>query len=308
MLGLRYNFFDAKYGVQDADGDGVADEADQCPGTPRGVQVDSVGCPLDGDKDGVADYLDKCPNTPAGEEVDAQGCSLDGDGDGVVDADDMCPDTPAGTEVMSNGCGGEQSVVLRGVNFELNSAQLTVNAETILDGVAATLSSSPGFNVELQGHTDSMGSDSYNMNLSQNRAKSVKNYLVNQGVESGRLTARGYRKSAQRVLIDIPKREWADLHLAPPYAYNAAQLTQKIEPWCSIQVDAADMKRLWRSEFEVKAKSEYDHNRIRDLYAEAKTANPDMTQNALVEEVQLAYADQKNSKEPSRSTVQRVIK
>lgn len=192
LLGLRYNFFDAKYGVQDADGDGVADEADQCPGTPRGVQVDSVGCPLDGDKDGVADYLDKCPNTPAGEEVDAQGCSLDGDGDGVVDADDMCPDTPAGTEVMSNGCGGEQSVVLRGVNFELNSAQLTVNAETILDGVAATLSSSPGFNVELQGHTDSMGSDSYNMNLSQNRAKSVKNYLVNQGVESGRLTARGY--------------------------------------------------------------------------------------------------------------------
>ena len=93
---------------------------------------------------------------------------------------------------MSNGCGGEQSVVLRGVNFELNSAQLTVNAETILDGVAATLASSPGFNVELQGHTDSMGSDSYNMNLSQNRAKSVKNYLVNQGVESGRLTARGY--------------------------------------------------------------------------------------------------------------------
>ena len=131
---------------------------------------------------------------------------------------------------------------------------------------------------------------------------------LHDALTSGRLTARGYRKSGQRVLIDIPKREWADLHLAPPYAYNAAQLTQKIEPWCSIQVDAADMKRLWRSEFEVKAKSEYDHNRIRDLYAEAKTANPDMTQNALVEEVQLAYADQKNSKEPSRSTVQRAIK
>ena len=131
---------------------------------------------------------------------------------------------------------------------------------------------------------------------------------LHDALTSGRLTARGYRKSGQRVLIDIPKREWADLHLAPPYAYEAAQLIQKIEPWRSIQVDAADMKRLWRSELEVKAKSEYDHNRIRDLYAEAKTANPDMTQNALVEEVQLAYADQKNSKEPSRSTVQRVIK
>ncbi len=192
LLGLRYNFFDAQYGVKDGDGDGVADPSDQCPGTPRGVQVDSVGCALDGDKDGVADYLDKCPNTPEGDEVDAQGCSLDSDGDGVANRDDACPDTPRGEEVMSNGCGKEQSVVLRGVNFELNSAQLTVNAETILDGVAATLSSSPGFNVELQGHTDSTGSDSYNMNLSQKRAKSVKSYLVDRGVDGSRLTARGY--------------------------------------------------------------------------------------------------------------------
>lgn len=192
LVGLRYNFFDAQYGPKDADGDGVFDDADQCPGTPRGVQVDSVGCPLDGDKDGVADYLDKCPNTPAGDEVDDQGCSLDSDGDGVLDRDDACPDTPRGTPVMSNGCGQEQSVVLRGVNFEFNSAKLTVNAETILDGVAATLISSPGFDVELQGHTDSKGSDSYNMNLSQNRAKSVKRYLTDKGVESMRLTARGY--------------------------------------------------------------------------------------------------------------------
>ncbi|MDX1504115.1 MAG: OmpA family protein [Spongiibacter sp.] len=192
LLGLRFNFFDAQYGPKDADGDGVFDNADQCPGTPRGVQVDSVGCPLDGDKDGVADYLDKCPNTPAGEEVDEQGCSLDSDGDGVVNRNDACPDTAPGTPVMSNGCGQEQSVVLRGVNFEFNSAQLTVNAETILDGVAATLISSPGFDVELQGHTDSKGSDSYNMNLSQNRAKSVKRYLTVKGVEGSRLTARGY--------------------------------------------------------------------------------------------------------------------
>ncbi|MBD2857639.1 OmpA family protein [Spongiibacter sp. KMU-158] len=191
-LGLRYNFFDAKYGVQDEDGDGVADDADQCPGTPAGVQVDAVGCPLDGDKDGVADYLDQCLNTPAGAEVDDQGCELDSDNDGVVDANDMCPDTPAGTEVMSNGCGADQSVVLRGVNFETNSSKLTINAESILNGVAGTLNESTGFDVELQGHTDSVGNDSYNMSLSKKRANSVKNYLIGQGVEGNRLVARGY--------------------------------------------------------------------------------------------------------------------
>ena len=181
-----------RYGVQDEDGDGVPDESDQCLGTPKGVQVDSVGCPLDGDNDGVADYLDKCPNTPAGAKVNAEGCSIDSDNDGVADDDDVCPNTPAGERVMSNGCAEQQSVVLRGVNFELDSAQLTVNAETILDSVATTLNDSPGFDVELQGHTDSTGSDSYNMNLSQNRAQSVKNYLSDQGVSSSRLTAKGY--------------------------------------------------------------------------------------------------------------------
>ena len=194
MLGLRFNFFEAQYGAKDSDGDGVTDDLDQCPGTPRGVQVDSVGCPLDGDNDGVADYLDQCPNTPPGVKVNASGCPLilDGDNDGVSDDNDACPDTPAGQAVMSNGCAKDQAVILRGVNFELNSAQLTMNAETILNGVAETLVASPGFEVELQGHTDSSGSDSYNMNLSQNRAKSVKNYLVGSGVAGNRLTARGY--------------------------------------------------------------------------------------------------------------------
>ena len=88
----------------DSDGDGVADYLDNCPDTPHGVAVDSHGCPLDSDGDGVPDYLDKCPNTPAGVKVDASGCPIDSDGDGVPDYLDKCPDTPKGVEVSTTGC------------------------------------------------------------------------------------------------------------------------------------------------------------------------------------------------------------
>jgi hypothetical protein len=98
----------------DADGDGVSDAADQCPGTPAGEPVNANGCSasqLDADGDGVSDAADQCPGTPAGEPVNANGCSasqLDSDGDGVSDAADQCPGTPAGEPVNANGCSASQ--------------------------------------------------------------------------------------------------------------------------------------------------------------------------------------------------------
>jgi outer membrane protein OmpA-like peptidoglycan-associated protein len=93
---------------RDKDKDGVWDKIDLCPNTPRGVVVDSVGCPLDTDHDGVPDYLDNCPNTPAAAIgfVDSLGCSMDTDGDGVEDYKDRCPNTPkaAWGHVDSVGC------------------------------------------------------------------------------------------------------------------------------------------------------------------------------------------------------------
>lgn len=130
---------------------------------------------------------------------------------------------------------------------------------------------------------------------------------LHNALASGRLTARGYRINEPNILADIPKREWANLHLAPPHAYDASRLTQKIEPWRLIQVDAADLKRLWRSKLEVKGRAKYDHELIRNLYDKAKADNPDMTQNEWIGEVQLAYAEKKNGVEPSRSTIQRAI-
>ena len=81
---------------RDRDKDGVWDKIDMCPNTPRGVEVDSVGCPLDEDKDGVPDYLDHCLGTPAAAigMVDSLGCPKDSDGDGVPDYLDKCPNTP----------------------------------------------------------------------------------------------------------------------------------------------------------------------------------------------------------------------
>ncbi|MCX6230441.1 MAG: DUF5723 family protein [Bacteroidetes bacterium] len=76
---------------KDADSDGVINKNDKCPDTPPGVQVDSLGCPLDTDGDSIADYLDKCPNTPKGIKVDTNGCPVDTDGDGVPDFLDKCP-------------------------------------------------------------------------------------------------------------------------------------------------------------------------------------------------------------------------
>jgi hypothetical protein len=63
--------------------------------------------PSDADGDGVPDDSDLCPGTPPGETADPDGCSAsqrDSDGDGVSDADDLCPDTPAGTSVDASGC------------------------------------------------------------------------------------------------------------------------------------------------------------------------------------------------------------
>ena len=93
---------------KDSDKDGIWDKIDMCPETPRGVEVDSIGCPLDEDHDGVPDYLDHCLGTPAAAIgfVDSVGCMLDTDGDGVEDYRDNCPNTPeaAWGKVDTLGC------------------------------------------------------------------------------------------------------------------------------------------------------------------------------------------------------------
>jgi OOP family OmpA-OmpF porin len=95
-------------------------------------------------------------------------------------------------KVDAKGCAIEQTVVLQNVNFELNSAVLTGQATHVLDGVAGSLKGQPNMDVEIDGHTDSTGTTSYNQILSQQRAESVRQYLIGAGIDGGRMTTQGF--------------------------------------------------------------------------------------------------------------------
>jgi OOP family OmpA-OmpF porin len=202
----------------DADGDGVPDYLDKCPNTPTGVKVDATGCPLDADGDGVPDYLDKCPNTPTGVKVDANGCPLDSDGDGVPDYLDKCPNTPLGVQVDADGCPIKketvvivqppeiESLVLSGdANFEFNKSKLLPNAYPVLDSLVGTMLKHREYKWEIGGYTDKIGSDNYNIKLSQRRAKSVEDYLVSKGVAKNSLKIVGYGKANPIATNETPE-------------------------------------------------------------------------------------------------------
>lgn len=106
-----------------------------------------------------------------------------------------CPPAPAGFKVDENGCVIEQSLVLRSVNFQFDKDQLTPAARDSLKPIASSLVAQPELYVEIGGHTDSVGSDAYNQKLSQERAQSVRSYLIEQGAKADHLTAKGYGES-----------------------------------------------------------------------------------------------------------------
>jgi len=188
---------------KDSDGDGVYDGIDRCPNTPRGATVDEWGCPKDSDGDGVYDGIDQCPNTPRGAIVDEFGCPKDSDGDGVYDGIDKCPDTPRGKPVRPDGCPKVeplfkpemQTLILEGVFFEYDKALLLVESQDTLDRVAQSLVDWGKVRVEIAGHTDWIGTEEYNQDLSHRRAWAVKEYLTKRGVAAERMTVKGYGES-----------------------------------------------------------------------------------------------------------------
>ena len=180
----------------DADNDGVVDSLDRCPGTPMGVAVDADGCPLDDDGDGVPNYQDKCPNTTDRRaRIDADGCYQ------------------KLTKMVS--------IDLR-VEFDFDSAKARPEHSKEVKRVADFMNSYPSTSVVMEGHTDSTGDARYNQGLSERRAKTIADMLVNDfGISQSRVDSKGYgedkpvatndtkegRQQNRRVVASIEEQE-----------------------------------------------------------------------------------------------------
>ncbi len=193
--------------LRDADGDGVLDDVDACPTVPAGPHPDPAraGCPRgDADADGVYDDVDRCPSTPAGVHPDPKrpGCPvLDTDGDGVPDDRDRCPDKAGAPhpDPDKNGCPGlvelsaGQLRILQPVFFATNKDTILPQSFPVLQAVADALKAVPEIKrVSIEGHTDDVGDDATNLDLSTRRAQSVMAWLITHGTEPSRLEARGF--------------------------------------------------------------------------------------------------------------------
>ena len=119
----------------------------------------------------------------------------DSDGDGILDNNDACPNSRPDARVDTKGCEIADVIVLEGVQFETNSAQLKDVSVAVLNDAAATLKRNPGVVTEVAGHTDSRGSWKYNQRLSENRANAVRSYLASKGAPMDNLSAKGYGES-----------------------------------------------------------------------------------------------------------------
>jgi OOP family OmpA-OmpF porin len=152
----------------DLDNDGVCDDWDRQLDTPAGARVDGAGVALDTDLDGVIDLYDKCVTVPG--PVENQGCPTT---------------TPPVTGPVK-----EDVTTMEGIEFDLNSDRILPSNTPILNNAVNYINSSNGTYTVI-GATDTRASDAYNQKLSERRANNVKNYLIKNGVQSGKLNAEG---------------------------------------------------------------------------------------------------------------------
>lgn len=163
----------------DNDQDGVPDKEDECPNQSEDFDQfdDDDGCPeFDNDKDGVPDVVDKCPMVAEDNDnyEDDDGCPEEGPGNATVEITDS------------------QLLLSSKIYFDYNKSDIKEVSYEILDKVAETLINNPDIiHVSVEGHTDNEGTESYNVQLSEDRARAVVEYLIGKSVEKERLSYKG---------------------------------------------------------------------------------------------------------------------
>lgn len=202
-------------GFDDADGcpdpdndrDGIKDKRDDCPDEKEDMDgfEDGDGCPdPDNDGDGIKDKRDRCPDNaedPDGFDDD-DGCpDKDNDDDGVNDKRDLCPDEPETLNGFQDGDGCPDDVpqevqkfsgVIAGITFETDKAVIRSSSFVTLEEALAVFRQYPELEFEIQGHTDDVGDDVHNLELSQQRADAVMLWFLQSGIAPGRMHAVGY--------------------------------------------------------------------------------------------------------------------
>ncbi|MFO0593246.1 MAG: OmpA family protein [Polyangiaceae bacterium] len=194
----------------DTDHDGLPDDIDLCPTEPedhkRPNPDDGCPAPPDRDGDGIPDSADACPDKPEDFDKidDADGCPEDDfDKDSVPDATDACPKEPGepSAEKDKNGCpvfirrleGSTEIEILKQVQFATGSAKILSNSFKILDEVVKLMTINKDIAlVAIEGHTDDRGKPKDNEKLSDDRANSVRQYIIDHGIHPDRLTAKGF--------------------------------------------------------------------------------------------------------------------
>jgi len=206
----NYNGFQDEDGCPedpDSDLDGIPDSLDQCVLDPEDKDnyLDDDGCPdIDNDADQILDVKDKCPNDAEDRDgfEDEDGCpDPDNDKDKVLDVDDMCPNEPGPADKEPKGCPQKPALAVvteseikisQQIHFEYNKAIIRPESFPVVDAVAEIMNKYPDLTMDVQGHTDNRGGADYNKRLSDQRAASVRKYLVEHGIAASRLTSHGY--------------------------------------------------------------------------------------------------------------------
>ena len=182
-----------------------------CMNSPEDMDgfEDADGCPdADNDNDGIPDVSDG-ERTEDGRVVWAEGyegfgnCMNAAEVVNGVDDDDGCPDEALAMIDTEK----KEIVILDKVYFDYNRASIKPGSFPVLQAVHQILMAYPSITtIEVQGHTDTRGSDRYNKSLSQRRVDSVRTWLIDKGIEAGRLSAMGYGEE-QPVVVDAQTEE-----------------------------------------------------------------------------------------------------